>query len=345
VLALIGTIAWQTLVGLLVLGFGAWGTGALWYRAGQARGPLIGTWWAACLAGVAGMISVSPAWLWLPSGGLAGLLIWWQTIRPAHARDWASDVARMLHVERLPPQACASPAADIVRLHNVRNFDWRTREDFTPRWETREYDLSQIISTDLICSYWMGPAIAHTLVSFGFADGRYLAFSVEVRRLEGERFSAIGGLFRQCELVVVAADEHDIVRTRSHVRGEDVYLFRVGLPAAQARALCHAYLSQAETLIDHPRFYNTLTSNCTTLIYDMAKRIVPGIPWDYRLLASGYLPEYLHNLGALPGHYTMAELRRRGHIKPSSTDQDTSPDDEPAFSRSIRRHLPVAARG
>ncbi len=187
----------------------------------------------------------------------------------------------------------------------------------------------------------MGPTIAHTLVSFAFADGRHLVFSVEVRRLAGEDFSAIGGLFRQCELALVAADERDIVRTRTTARREDVYLYRVALPPDRIRALFEAYLDTAETLERQPRFYNTLTSNCTTLVYDMVKAIVPGLPWNWRLLASGHLPEYLYDLGALDTRLTLDELRRRCCINEPAIASDIEGRASADFSDAIRRELPA----
>src|SRR5690606_3584994 len=130
---------------------------------------------------------------------------------------------------------------------NVRNFHWRGQDDYDVRWERREYDLSQLRSVDLILSYWMGPAIAHTLVSFGFADGRQLVFSLEIRKERGESFSALGGFFRRFEAVLVAADERDIVQVRTNVRGEDVYLYRLhGLSPQAMRELVHSYVARAQ---------------------------------------------------------------------------------------------------
>ncbi|HEX4856353.1 MAG TPA: DUF4105 domain-containing protein [Limnobacter sp.] len=257
------------------------------------------------------------------------LLAWWFLQKPSHNRPWADDVARLLHAEI---------KGDAVVLHNVRNFEWRTETDYTPRWETREYDLGTLKSADLVMSYWMGPHIAHTLVSFGFSDGQYLTFSLEIRKEQGEAFSAWKGFFRQYEAVLVAADEADIIRTRSNARGEEVYLYRLAIAPAQLKTLFLAYLEKADEIEKAPEFYNTLTSNCTTVVYDLAKRIEPKLPLDYRLLASGHFAEYAHEQGGLVPGFTYAELQQRGYIVNRA--KAAAPGEN--FSQVIRRGVPGA---
>jgi len=219
----------------------------------------------------------------------------------------------------------------------VRNFTWRTDDDHDVRWERREYDLDQLRSADLVLSYWMGPMIAHTLVSFGFADGRQLVFSLEIRKERGESFSALGGFFRKFEMTLVAAEETDIVRVRSNVRGEDVYLYRLkGMTRDQLKGLFVSYLGEARKLDAAPAFYNTLTSNCTTIVYELAKQIAPGLPLDYRLLASGYFAEYARDLGVLTPGVDFATLKARGRI----TDRARAAGDDPRFSQLIRVGVP-----
>ncbi|MCE7031442.1 DUF4105 domain-containing protein [Lysobacter sp. GX 14042] len=326
------------LVTAVILAAG-WGALALWF---QLPGPVavrvvaIAAW---CLLGLGAAACIGrrkrwPQWarLALPGFGaaLVALLAWWSTLTPSHDRVWADDVARLLEAE---------VDGSRVTLHNVRNFDWRTPEDYTPRWETRGYDLDRLVSADLVMSYWMGPAIAHTLVSFGFEDGQRVVFSLEIRKERHESFSAIGGFFREFEQVLVAADENDIVRTRSNARGEDVYLYHLDLPPETLRALFTGYLDEAAALRRQPAFYNTLTSNCTTIIFELARRIAPGIPMDYRLLLSGYFARYVHELGGLAEGYEYEELQRRGYINPRAT--ALPPDARSAvFSRVIRQGVP-----
>ena len=334
-------LAWRIPTALVLIALAAWGALALWFRGPEAAlaTTLLVDFWG--LIAAAGLVSLClpghgagrGLCLALFALGFIGLCFWWSTITPQAQRNWAADVDRLLG---------ASLDGDIVTLTNVRNFAWHSsRDDFTPRWETRTYDLSQLQSVDLVASYWMGPAIAHTLVSFGFADGRYLVFSVEVRRTANQKFSPIADFFKQSELVLVAADERDIVRTRSNVRGEDVYLYRVAMPKDEIRTLFEAYIDEAHALAAEPAFYNTLTSNCTTVIYDMVKRIVPGLPWDYRLLASGYLPQYIYDLGALDTSRPFDELERRGFIDQRALASDVNHSANDDFSRIIRRGIPA----
>ena len=223
-----------------------------------------------------------------------------------------------------------------VTLYNVRNFDWRGKTDYTQRWDTRSYDLDRLRSVDMIMSYWAGPAIAHMLISFGFDDGQYVAFSVEIRRQRTQEFSEIGGFFKDFELSIIAADERDVIRVRTNIRGEEDYLYQLRMPLSAMRSLFLGYVGEANALVDAPRFYNTVTVNCTTLVYQMMKRIVGHLPLDYRLLLSGYLPEYVYSVHGLNHDYSIEELKARGYITERARESDRSPN----FSADIRRGLP-----
>ena len=262
--------------------------------------------------------------------GAAAVLLWWLRIKPSNDRVWADDVARM---------TTGSVTGREVTLHNVRNFDWRTTTDYTQRWETRSYDLERLCSLDMILSHWSMRSIAHVLMSFGFEDGAHVVFSVEIRRERDESFSEIGGFFKEFELSIIAADERDVIRVRTNVRGEDDYLYRIRMPADMTRSLFLAYIDQANRLVHEPRFYNTITVNCTTLVYHMMRRIAGGLPISFRLLFSGYLPEYLYRVGGLDMRYPLAKLREMGRI----TDRARAADRSPHFSAEIRDGVPRLA--
>ena len=170
---------------------------------------------------------------------------------------------------------------------------------FTPRWTTRRYALDQLTSVDLISSVWSSPAIAHTLIGFGFANGERVVFSAEVRREKTEAFSEVGGFFKQFELVMIAATERDIVRLRTNIRGENVTLLPLRISRQQAQALFLGFANRANALARTPEFYQTVTTNCTTVIFELARQVDTRVPLDWRILLSGYLPGYLYDLGII----------------------------------------------
>lgn len=273
---------------------------------------------------------------------------WFLSISPQQQRDWKPEVGEVLTYTR------DADNPNLITFTNVRNFDWQNADDATERWETRTVDLSKLSGVDVINSYWMGPLIAHTLVSFRFEDTRPLSFSLEIRKEQDESFSALGGFFKRYELSLIASEERDIIYTRTNARGEQVYLFPVShLQQHEVRALFESYLTAADKLAAEPAWYNTLTSNCTNIIFYMA-RIVSGerLPWDYRIWVSGWLPNYLYDMGMLDANpkkdgnpWSMDEWYERTHINPKVRGFDNQTADLSAnashFSTQIRQGIPT----
>lgn len=319
-------------IAIAVVLVSVWCAFAVWFRSGlhgPARGLL-----AALPVGLALFTVASLAtrnrWRVLAADAVAVVVVlgWWVSIAPSNDRNWAPDIGRT---------ATVTIDGDRLVVSNLRNFAWRSDTDFDQRWETRTYDLARVTDVDLIMSYWAGEAIAHTIISFGFGEGPRLAFSVETRKERGEAYSAIAGFFKEYELAIVAADERDIVRVRSNVRGEDVRIYRLRMTPDNARLLLRRYAQEMNDIARTPRFYDTLTANCTTLVFGMVQTIRPGLPLDPRVLISGYLPDYVYDLGATATNMPLAELRRRSRIHDAAALADEAPD----FSVRIREGIPT----
>lgn len=257
-----------------------------------------------------------------------GVAAWWFTLQPSNDRQWQSDVART---------PWAETDGENITLHNLRNCEYRTESDYTPRWETRTVRLSQLTGLDFFINYWGSPHIAHPIASFQFADGPPVCFSIETRKEVGETYSAIAGFYRRYELVYVMADERDVVRVRTNFRtSEDVYLYRFKTPPEVARALFVDYLRTANQLHKEPVWYNALTDNCTTGVRLHSKAIGTARPWDWRLLLNGHMDERAYELGTLDTSLPFAELKRRSHIN----ERGRAAGDAPDFSARIREGLP-----
>jgi hypothetical protein len=83
---------------------------------------------------------------------------------------------------------------------------------------------------------------------------------------------------------------------------------------------------------ERPSFYNTLTANCTNVIWKHASIFPDRPPFSWKLLASGYSSEYLYEMGRLDTSLPFAELTRQGYINPVAQALGDSTD----FSQRIR---------
>ena len=332
---LTGSVRW--LVALVVLAITGWGALALAVVGpGGDKGRLV----LAAVFGVTGLAAVVALVLdrgvrvALPVFALAlvAIGVWWSSIKPSNDRDWQPEVAKL---------AYATVNGDLVTVHNIRNFDYRTETDFTPAYYDRTYDLKKLDSGDLVAVYWMGPAIAHLFLSFGFGDD-HLAISIEARKEKGEGYSSVKGFFRQYELYYVVADERDVLRVRTNYRKdppEDVYVYPLRVPRENIRRVFLEYMRKMNGLREHPEFYNTLTTNCTTAIL-MNTRVNPGsLPLSWKVLVSGYTPAYVYESGRMDRSLPFEELQRRSLVNAAAQTADQAPD----FSRRIRAALPGPA--
>jgi uncharacterized protein DUF4105 len=311
-----------------------WGVGALYFS------PLLPARWRALAAASYGTASIL-AFALLPSPGTAVaalaiftvLVILFLRIPASNDRDWQPDVSVTPH---------ATVNGDLVTIHGVRNFDYRSESDFTPRWEDRTYDLRKLDSADIIAVYWSGKAVAHIMVSFGFQDQDYLAVSIETRKEKGESYSTLAGFFRRYELYYVVADERDVIRVRTTYRQpqEDVYIYRTRTPQRNIRRSFLDYLQAMNDMCVHPRFYNTLTTNCTTTILMHTRMNPESPPMSWKILLSGYLPDYLYELGRIDTAKPFADLEKLSRVNERAQAADK---DNASFSQRLRQGLPKPA--
>jgi len=323
----LGAFAW-TLAWVIALGCAAWAFGALHYDFPVGK-PIVA--WAFAAAIIAAIVFLRGALRKLGAVFLAFALVltWWLTLKPSNNGNWQPDVAQL---------AWAEINGDEFTFHNVRNCDYRTDTDYTPHWETRTIRLSQITGIDLAIDYWGSPWIAHPIVSFQFADAPPLCFSIETRKTVGQTYSTIGGLYRQYALIYLVADERDVIRLRTNYRHEDIYLYHLTAPANRARERFLEYVHSLNALRTQPRWYNAITTNCTTSIRSQHPS-KERIPWDWRILLNGKGDELLYRDGGLvTGGLPFAELKARSLIDTRARAANDSPD----FSKLIRAGLPEA---
>jgi hypothetical protein len=301
-----------------------WGALILYFAG--SRWPWLG-WGLAAVFLVVGFILPWKLWQW--QGWLAfGLLflalqLWWGSVRPRNDRDWKPEVARVPRAE---------VEGDRVRLLGVRNFTYRSKTDFDIRYEDREVLLSKLESVDFLISRWSDGPIAHTFVSFNFADAPPVCVSIEARLPRGKAYHPLAGCFKQAELIYVVGDERDLVRVRTDFRGEKVSLFRIRNTPEGTRRLFLSYVEHINSLAETPEFYHSLSNNCTVSIYRLAQRSGARGKFDPRLLLNGDVDELLYEKGFLDTSLPFPQLRARAQINAAAQQAGDTAD----FSRLIR---------
>ena len=258
--------------------------------------------------------------------GFCGVLLWWLSLKPSNNAEWQPDNART---------AWAEFDGDRVTIHNLRNCDYRTETDYTNCWSDRTLDLSQIRGADLFLTNWGIPFASHPIVSFQFGDDQHVAFSIEARYKANQTYSTLLGCFRQYGLILIAADERDVIRLRTNYRkDEEVYLYRGNIRPEVAGAMFLTYVTYLNKLNDHPEWYNAVTRNCTTTLQEpLAADADDPQPWNYQFLLNGTLDKLLYDRGRLvTGGLPFPALKQREHINAAAQRAGNSPD----FSALIR---------
>ena len=312
-----------------------WSALALYYASGAPPG-----WARIALALAPPLAAIVAAWRLRGFPALiacavifAGVLTWWLSLKPSNDRHWQRDVAELPY---------ATFEGSKVTVHNIRDFAYRTETDFTPRYYSRTVDLNDIRTVDIVSVYWGGELIAHLFLSFGFEGGEQIAISIETRKEKSESYSTLAGFFRQYELVYVVGSERDLIGLRTNYRNprEDVYVYRTRATPLGARRLFLDYMKSINELLEHPEFYNTLTSNCTTVLAMHTEANPRPMPSSWKILASGLFAEYAYELGYLDDSIPFRELKQRAHVNARANAAGTADD----FSAQIRAGLPVPKR-
>ena len=113
-------------------------------------------------------------------------------------------------------------------------------------------------------------------------------------------------------------------------------LYRLNTPPDQARALLREYVVESTELAERPKWYNSITANCATVVFKLVRAAGSGLPFDWRLVVNGFLPGYLYDHQAVVTTMPLSELMERARVSPQAKAADQSPD----FSLLIRVGVP-----
>jgi hypothetical protein len=255
------------------------------------------------------------------------VLVPWLGKGPSNAREWQPQWARTGWVEL---------NRGALTFHNFRNFDVGIDGNVTERWESRTVHLRNLAGMDYFHDAFGGDFIAHPILSFDFGPDGHVALSVETRREVGESYSEIGGFYKMFDLQYMWGDERDLIRVRTNLRDEPVYLYRTNLTPEQTLFVLLDSIRETNLLKEKPRFYNVINANCTTSLLAQTLEFREA-PFDIRMLANGRLDELIYEKGGFRGDgLPFAEMRQRALINPTAR----AAHDDPDFSARLRESRP-----
>jgi len=266
----------------------------------------------------------------------AGIVILTLARTPRADRNWEAALAR---APQFTPQVTDQGGA--WALDHLRAFEFDATGATTKNWRPASIDpaaLTEIWFFIEPFGRWDG--VAHSFLSFVFAGGnpQTISVSVEARREEGEDYSAIRGAFNAYELIYLWSTEKDILTRIGVYLDHDLYAYRLDVTPEQARAILDHFITRTNRLSERPRFYNTLTSNCTNELAKAVNDAFPGaLPWHLSHVLTGRSAERLHALEFVEGGADFEAIKARAEIGAVVRTLDGAGDD--AFSEQWRAHV------
>ena len=241
---------------------------------------------------------------------------WYTGIEPSNDKKWQKDVAILSY---------ATFKDNFIKVHNIRDIKYTTEKNYKLSYYDEVFDVDKLNEIDFIATYWMGPNIAHTFLSFSFSDDKHLAISIEARKVENEAYSIIRGFFKQNELYYVVASEKDLIGVRTNIRknpSEQVYMYQIDAKLEDKKRVFLNYMNKINRLKIKPEFYNTLTTNCTTSIWDNSLINYSNITLNWKIFISGYTASYLYENNLLKTYgLSFKELEKKSYINPFVDDK------------------------
>lgn len=207
---------------------------------------------------------------------------------PRADRDWYPYLARGVDVTVSERSFAVSPVSDWSYAR-----EGPTREVYFDA----SYNLAELRQVWFMIEPQPGSQLAaHTLLLFEFDGDRLLGLTIEARRERNEDYSALRGVFNAFELTYIWGTARDFLTCRAVMLGHEVFIYPVSIADEQKRTLLTRLLARTEALETRPRYYNTITSNCTN---ELAK--AAGFQWAPAYILTGRSDEYLFRRGIIPG--------------------------------------------
>ena len=94
-----------------------------------------------------------------------------KALEPGLDKEWVADCEK---------HGTASFKGETVSLKNVRDFTWKGKRDYDRKWINTKVNIDEIVDTWFVIDHFHKiKGLAHTMLTFEFADGQFITFSFE----------------------------------------------------------------------------------------------------------------------------------------------------------------------
>jgi hypothetical protein len=208
--------------------------------------------------------------------------------QPHTDRNWYPYLARDIDVTR---------EGDDVAINPVTDWRYDATGPIAENYTEAAFNIADVKRVWFVLEPQPGSDLAaHTFLIFEFPDDRLIGVTIEARREEHEDYDAVRGAFNTFELAYVWGSARDLLTRRAVMLDHNVFVYPIVLTETQQRDLLSRLVGRTEALETHPRFYNTLYSNCTN---EIAK--ATDLKWNIAFILTGLSDEHLYEQGFLPG--------------------------------------------
>lgn len=228
-------------------------------------------------------------------------------MQPRTDRNWDPEFAKLPRV---------SLDGNMVTITNIRNWTFNETGVTGEEYFTETYDIDELEQVWFVVEpFILSDLVAHTYFTFDFNGHEPVSFSIEARREEDEEYSGVSGLFNQYELMYLWGTERDLLYRRAVYLDHDVYMYPLQLSAEQEQALFWMLAKETQGIAENPRFYNTITSNCTNELARIVNEMRPHtVPVHLSYLLTGLADQYLYRLGYIPSDQPFDQIRQQFKI-------------------------------
>lgn len=250
--------------------------------------------------------------------------------RPSHDRVWKEHLTRLPAIEFFDEK---------VLVRDVRDWRYDSQGPIEKRWINRTININDIVGVWLVVEPFAGwSGVAHTMFVFDIANDEPVVVSAEARMEADEEYKASLGFLNKYELSYLWGTEQDMLARRVVLQKNKLYMYPLSVTEKYARDLFKELIIATNDLYQNPRFYNTVTENCTNVIADTADKADPGtVPWNIARILPGYSDRFLYKMGYINATGTLPELRERFSVTDIIASIDLSQYEE--FSKILREQM------